>query len=136
VHVLRVAQALVVQRPDGARRGVLVFALHLRGGDLAHAAGEGTVLEGVARVGSAFPASGPARTVVVGILARALADAAGDRAVQVHVVWILTALVVVRPMVAVREYVSTFRRTEPAGGGTVLKHVVWRRLALALLSPG
>jgi len=136
MHVLRVTQALVVERPDSACRGVLVFALHLSRGGLAHAAGEGTVFEGVARVGSAFPASGPSWAVIVRILACALADAAGDGAVQVHVVRILEALVVVRPMVAVGKEISTLRRAEPTRGGAVLKHVIGRRLALALLSPG
>lgn len=93
------------------------------------------MLEGVARVRGAFAADGPARAVVVRILACALADAARDGAVQIHVAGILVALVVVRPVVAVYIEVGAFGRADPARGGAMLEHVVWRRLALALLRP-
>eukprot|EP00965_Chrysotila_dentata_P259769 6213673-Pleurochrysis_carterae.AAC.4 len=83
----------------------------------------------------ALAALRPARAIVELILARALADSARNRAVEIHVARIGGALAFYCPVVAVLVDIRALRSADAATRRAHLQHVVGRLLALALPGP-
>ena len=88
-----------------------------------------------ARTGGALAILGPARAVVVRVLALGRADTARHRAVHVHEPRVVLALPLLGPVVAVGRQVGALGRAEAARGGALGVHVRGRALALAQLRP-
>lgn len=132
-----VCEALILDAPDCTSRRVSIHAGFPHGGFLArcHVAADRADLHHMTRVRGTFSVTGPSWAIVVSILASALADAASNWTMQVHVVWVLLALALLAPMVAIDVNVSAQWCAETATRRALAMHKCRRSSAFATLGP-